>query len=69
MEQLTGFHNNFDQFNQFDREQSWKRISLRRRSKGIKRIQIPETQEWMFSTDLDEEIDMLTRKLEATPCH
>jgi hypothetical protein len=62
MEQLKGFTD-------FDQEQSWKRLSLRRRSKGIKHIQLPETQEWVFSTDLDEEIDNLLTKLETTPCH
>jgi hypothetical protein len=62
MEQLKGFTD-------FDQEQSWKRLSLRRKQQGIRCIQLAETQEWLFSTDLDEEIDNLLTKLETTPCH
>lgn len=62
MEQLKGFHN-------FDQEQSWKAIARQRHQKGIKALDIPETQEWLFSTDLDEEIDSLSAKLEVSPCY
>ncbi len=56
-------------FIEFDREQSWKYIARKRKSKKIKQIKLPETQTWMFSTDLDEEIDNLLTKLESIPCH
>jgi hypothetical protein len=62
MKQLTGFTD-------FDQEQLWKHTAKKRQSKGIKHIQLSETQEWMFFTDLDEEIDLLTCKLEAISCH
>ena len=59
MEQLSGFQ-------QFDEEQSWKRLTLKRRARGITKLRRPETQEYLFSTDLDDEIDQLTRSFQET---
>jgi len=62
MEQYEGFQN-------FDQEQQMKRRAIQRRRKGIQQLNQPESENWLFSTDLDQEIDWLTNKLEATSCH
>lgn len=58
MEQLSGFQ-------QFDEEQSWKRLTRQRIARGITRLNLPETQDYVFSTDLDDEIDQLTRSFQG----
>jgi len=62
MEQSISFH-------KFDQEQIWKHTARRRQAKGIKQINLPETQEWLFSTDLDYEIDQLLTRMETNQCH
>jgi len=62
MEQYEGFQ-------QFDYDRQLRHFAIKRQAKGIKQISLPETESWMFSTDLDNEIDLLTRKLEANQCH
>lgn len=62
MKQLDGFQN-------FDYEQTLKRRARKRQAKSIRSIPVPETQDWMFLTDLDEAIDQLTCQLEVQSCH
>lgn len=62
MKQLNGFQN-------FDYEQTLKRYARKRQAKAIRCIPISETQEWFFTTDLDEEIDRLSARLEEVTCH
>lgn len=58
-----------DSFQNFDSEQQLRRIAIRRHSKAVRCIPVPETQEWVFTTDLDEEIDRLSASLEEVTCH
>ncbi len=67
MKQSESFHS--DGFQNFDNEQQMKHRARLRHAKAVRYIPISETQEWMFSTDLDEAIDRLTSRLEVQSCH
>jgi len=62
MEQSNSFHD-------FDHERYLRRLAIQRQNKGIQSIERPESEDWLFSTDLDNEIDLLTSKLEVNQCH
>lgn len=68
MKQSNGFRNS-DNYQSFDNEQHLRRLARKRIAKSVRCIPVPETQDWMFLTDLDEAIDQLTCQLEVQSCH
>lgn len=56
-------------FQNFDHEQEIKHRARKRIAKSVRYIPVPETQDWLFTTDLDEAIEQLTSRLEVISCH
>jgi hypothetical protein len=72
MKQSNSFQD-FDQFTSFDNEQFLMRLAARRHQRGIS-CKLPETHDWVFGPELDNELDEIKRQfiqssLGVISCH
>lgn len=73
MKQSNSFQD-LDQFTSFDNEQHLRRLASRRHQRGIMHAKLPETHDWVFGPELDNELDELRSQfvqpsLEVISCH